>query len=451
MLVKLTDWKDVRDKASRLRSTGSVFDLSYGEDIITAKVRGDSGTYDVELYRQNPTDKTVTFWSCSCPWGKWAFKRQETYVGRFCSHVLATYWEVQSQDVLRVMNPDQYAASSSGPWTLAPLLRKANARGVVSSDQDFSDSVMIAAVPAHPDEIARPGDSAVESEELHCTMVYLGPVANYTQENRVQALDFLREMTANASPFGAEVTEVAPLGKDNQTVLHLDCPELVRFREAILEGLEELFPLGPEAYKFPEYKPHISLDWDGELLEKVQAVHPESVDLTGILVSWGDKDTYFFLEDTMSTSSRHHVLGDKNREFDLGPLEKFKVEAEDHSPLTWEVGQDDEMIGRQGTEALVVVDKDYSDGTWSWHTTGNRYGGGSGKYLPSKDEAISEAEAWFWGVTSGPYGIESRTAGKHFSIEEQEELIFEEGDARNLHLLDLDGTMYVTDGDGFFL
>ena len=32
-------------------------------------------------------------WSCTCPWGWWAWRRQHQYVGRTCSHALAVFYE----------------------------------------------------------------------------------------------------------------------------------------------------------------------------------------------------------------------------------------------------------------------------------------------------------------------------------------------------------------------
>lgn len=67
-------------------------------DVVVMEVRGDHDTYEVELYRQDPWTFAVSSWSCSCPWGDWAFKRQVTFVGRFCSHALAALFETQSQE-----------------------------------------------------------------------------------------------------------------------------------------------------------------------------------------------------------------------------------------------------------------------------------------------------------------------------------------------------------------
>lgn len=70
--------------------------LRVDHEAVVMEVRGDHDTYQVELYRQDPWTFAISQWACSCPWGDWAFKRQVTYVGRFCSHALASLYEVQS-------------------------------------------------------------------------------------------------------------------------------------------------------------------------------------------------------------------------------------------------------------------------------------------------------------------------------------------------------------------
>lgn len=89
-------WPDVRDKALRLRAAGGVKVVRVDHEVVVMEVRGDHDTYQVELYRQDPWTFAISQWSCSCPWGDWAFRRQVTYVGRFCSHALAALFEVQS-------------------------------------------------------------------------------------------------------------------------------------------------------------------------------------------------------------------------------------------------------------------------------------------------------------------------------------------------------------------
>lgn len=98
--IRTAAWRDVRQKALRLRREGAVEveDLSY--DRIYAKVKGDHGVYDVMIAKGGDYgqvgNQAISNWRCACKWGQWAFKRQLTYVGRLCSHGYAAYLTMQS-------------------------------------------------------------------------------------------------------------------------------------------------------------------------------------------------------------------------------------------------------------------------------------------------------------------------------------------------------------------
>ena len=91
-------WKDVAAKARRLRSTGQVMTQAANPRVITTIVNGDHDVYDCLIVRGNILEgnSAVTQWSCSCPWGQWAFKREHTFVGRLCSHAYASLIELQA-------------------------------------------------------------------------------------------------------------------------------------------------------------------------------------------------------------------------------------------------------------------------------------------------------------------------------------------------------------------
>lgn len=98
-VIREAAWKDVRSKALRLRREGKIEVKEINPEAILARVEGDHGTYDTQIIRGNIFDlggQSVTAWSCSCEWGKWAFKRKRTLVGRLCSHGYAAYLELQS-------------------------------------------------------------------------------------------------------------------------------------------------------------------------------------------------------------------------------------------------------------------------------------------------------------------------------------------------------------------
>src|SRR5690606_13139774 len=100
-------WKDVRAKAVRLRHSGQVMTRAANPDIIASQVTGDHGTYEVMVIRSNifQGSSAVDSWSCECPWGQWAFKREHTFVGRMCSHAYATLLELQALGKAKTQNP----------------------------------------------------------------------------------------------------------------------------------------------------------------------------------------------------------------------------------------------------------------------------------------------------------------------------------------------------------
>lgn len=91
-------WADVRAKALRLRREGKVDTVDTDTKSIAAMVQGDHGLYETYVIRQGHLtgDSGISEWSCQCEWGKHAFLRTRTYVGRLCSHAYAAYLELQS-------------------------------------------------------------------------------------------------------------------------------------------------------------------------------------------------------------------------------------------------------------------------------------------------------------------------------------------------------------------
>jgi hypothetical protein len=98
--IREAAWKDVRAKAMRLKREGHVHvkDLTPGR--IMASVQGDHGTYDVAILKGATIGgfhgNAISNWHCACEWGKWAFRRKFTFVGRLCSHAYASYLTMQS-------------------------------------------------------------------------------------------------------------------------------------------------------------------------------------------------------------------------------------------------------------------------------------------------------------------------------------------------------------------
>ena len=100
-MIRQAAWKDVREKAMRLRREGNIEVKSIEPDQIYASVRGDNGVYDVMIKKGGDFagfggGHSISHWRCACEWGRWAFKRQHKFVGRLCSHGLATYYTMLS-------------------------------------------------------------------------------------------------------------------------------------------------------------------------------------------------------------------------------------------------------------------------------------------------------------------------------------------------------------------
>ena len=96
-MLRESAWTDVRRKAQRLRREGRVHVLHRGPGNIYANVEGDTGTYTTMIAKTGNT-QSIDKWACSCEWGRWAFQRKISYVGRLCSHGYASYLELQSDE-----------------------------------------------------------------------------------------------------------------------------------------------------------------------------------------------------------------------------------------------------------------------------------------------------------------------------------------------------------------
>ena len=112
--IREAAWKDVRQKAVRLRAAGAVHVMDLSPTQIYAAVDGDTGTYDVMIVKGSNNSpalgadgsQAISHWHCGCNWGKWAFKRQMKHVGRLCSHALASYHEMQSAHLNKRSKPE---------------------------------------------------------------------------------------------------------------------------------------------------------------------------------------------------------------------------------------------------------------------------------------------------------------------------------------------------------
>lgn len=102
MIMKMSAWRDIEMKAKRLKDNGDVNITTNSPNGIIATVKGDTGTYECEIYREDPNSMRITHWNCSCPWGHYAWGRTriwKKFEGRPCSHTMATFWMSRSTPI----------------------------------------------------------------------------------------------------------------------------------------------------------------------------------------------------------------------------------------------------------------------------------------------------------------------------------------------------------------
>ena len=172
-IEKSASWRDVRNKGVRLRNAGRVNIILLDEQVVAADVGGDHGTYHVVLYRQDPDSWAISMWECSCKWGDWAFRRQHTYVGRMCSHALATLYEAHGKEYQKTAHDDY----SSGPeidedW--------------VKVEGKFNDWAHIVSDPVPPGKLKRVGMAVVPEERLPTKL--RGTIQSFRQHPNVHHL-----------------------------------------------------------------------------------------------------------------------------------------------------------------------------------------------------------------------------------------------------------------------
>lgn len=158
--IRTAAWADVRAKATRLRREGAVDMVAANPTAIVARVTGDHGIYDTIVLRGSALtgSSAVSEWSCTCPWGDWAFDRS-TFVGRLCSHAYATLQELRSMN-MRKEKPRNYSP-------------KASVQNALRSVPDFpsmSDDEVIALYDSFPEHV-EDDDEVERFEEVEAEMV----------------------------------------------------------------------------------------------------------------------------------------------------------------------------------------------------------------------------------------------------------------------------------------
>ena len=97
-------WRDITAKAKRIRTEGGVRIINAPtpkNPYVVAEVKGDHHTYQSTILRQIGS-KAVAGWECTCAWAHYAWGRSgrwKKFEGRMCSHVLATLYQAQSEEM----------------------------------------------------------------------------------------------------------------------------------------------------------------------------------------------------------------------------------------------------------------------------------------------------------------------------------------------------------------
>src|SRR5690606_31855695 len=92
-------WRDVQEKAKRIKDSGHVRIISSSPQYLVGEVRGDTNIYQSTIHFV-PGTRQIATWECGCAWAAYSWGRSgrwKKYEGRQCSHSLALLWEGQSR------------------------------------------------------------------------------------------------------------------------------------------------------------------------------------------------------------------------------------------------------------------------------------------------------------------------------------------------------------------
>lgn len=192
--IRTAAWKDVRAKAMRLKREGKIHVKDIAPNRIMASVEGDHGTYDVLIYKDasfgglkgGHGSQAISSWSCGCEWGRWAFRRKFTHVGRLCSHAYSSFLTMQSAHMTgkprQTRQPKRKAPSRSLPFLhvkRADNLQNGPQRltpDMVVNDTD--DSHLFVDVTKDERKDTGPNDVVSEKDIVHFAQVMAACEAN---------------------------------------------------------------------------------------------------------------------------------------------------------------------------------------------------------------------------------------------------------------------------------
>lgn len=204
--LRTAAWADVRQKAQRLRREGRVHVLHKAPGNIYANVDGDHGTYSVLIAKVGFNSQSIDKWACSCEWGKWAFQRKISYVGRLCSHGYASYLEMQSDQ--HKNNPGRFHHPFD-PGAMSPR-KKRKTSAALSEFQDYVDDYR----DGHVDIDAADNFISLPTHDQPLSEDEVDDIYDWTRNNHTERepRDYKKHYTAAEGSDGTKVLRTQPQG-----------------------------------------------------------------------------------------------------------------------------------------------------------------------------------------------------------------------------------------------
>ncbi len=284
-------WKDIQEKAKRIRAAGGVVILASDGRYVAGQVNGDAGTYETRLeYAAGPPGaRAIAMWDCTCPWSNysWGRTRQwKKFEGRQCAHALALAWEAQSRGMFgKEIEEDTQALASKFARALpGRTLRKAN-----PTLEDIVDWVM---------QIIRQVEDRITRD-----------MKNVVRRSSVPVGD----------PAGWVVGRLEGLGfkfKSQDSLLR-------KFREKLAEGgsLEDPFFLVKDALRYTMV--FSDVDWSRDVQRATYALEELGYRVHKSDNTWQSGDSY---------SGLHYTLSD--------PQDTLFIELQFHTGASFELKQE---------------------------------------------------------------------------------------------------------------
>lgn len=313
-------WSDVRSKALRLRREGAVEVLAFNPYEIKTRVKGDTGIYGTVVVRKNAWGQGITWYDCTCPWGQWAYRRQRSYVGRLCSHALASYYEMQS--LHNTKRPIEGSHYSNGTYYDIgdPVCVTEHSTVNIVSSKSYSDVF--------------PGDTGV------ITSVY--PEAKYAEvrmdhlgdHDLAIPLDLL-EKTGFINRSEVETNDDSSHNPTDAGTFTLDVPDVIEGYESeadqALDSPTTVASYSSSNDEEDSYHLHHDPDNDGKLEIYSDPDKPSPHDRLRTLTHWHSADVMGDdEEDNASTDTENGVADNNGGSSDMGQV----VNAH-HQALAW--------------------------------------------------------------------------------------------------------------------